>query len=103
MQNVFLMIVRVSAWKSDIPVTSVCDFIKYCLSLVKIKSMQVGVTLLKQVVVVIRLSKENVLINCSILVFSAVMLKSPSNTILSNSFVALVRQGNRLFIKVSSL
>ena len=97
------MIVRVSAWKSDIPVTSVCNFIKYCLWLVNIRSMQVGVTLLKQVGGVIRLSKDNVLSNCSILVFSAVMFKSPGNTIFSNSFVALVRQENRLFIKASSL
>ena len=71
--------------------------------LVEIRSMQVVVILLKQVGVVIILSKENVLSNFSILVFSAVMLKSPSNTILSNSFVALVKQENRLFIKASSL
>ena len=60
------MMVRVSAWKSDIPVISVCDFMKYCLWLLKIRSMQVGVTLLKQVGDVIRLSKENILSDCSI-------------------------------------
>ena len=47
--------------------------------------MQVGVTLLKQVGDMSRLCKENVLSNSSILVFSAVMLKSPSNTMFPNS------------------
>ena len=103
MQNVFLMLVRVSAWKPDIPVTSVCDFMKYCLWLVKIRSMLLGITLSKQVGDLIRLSKENEVSNCSILVFSAVILKSCSSRILSNSFAALVRQENRLFIKASSL
>ena len=70
------MIVRVSVWMSDIPITSVCDFIKYCLWLVKIRLMQVDVTLLKLVGVVIRLFKENRLSSCSILVYPTAMLKS---------------------------
>ena len=58
--------------------------------------MQVGVTLLKQVGDVIRLSKEN--FDCSILVFSEVMLISPSKILFPNSSLALVRQENRLFM-----
>ena len=54
--------------------------------------MQVGVTLLKQAYDVMRLSGENLLSNCSTLVFSAVTLKSPSSRIFSNSFAALVKQ-----------
>ena len=41
-----------------------------------LRSMQVGVTPLKQIGDVIRLSNENVLSNCSILAFSVVMSKS---------------------------
>ena len=58
--------------------------------------MQAGVTLLNQAGAVIRLSKENILTNCSISVFS-VVLKCPSNTILSNSFTVLVRPKDRPF------
>ena len=59
--------------------------------------MQAGVTLLNQAGAVIRLSKENILTNCSISVFSVAVLKCPSNTILSNSFTVLVRPKDRPF------
>ena len=61
--------------------------------------MQIGVPLLKQVSDVIRLSKENVLSNCSILVLSSVMLKSSGNTIFSKFFWNISKTRKQTFYK----
>ena len=61
--------------------------------------MQIGVPLSKQVSDVIRLSKENVLSNCSILVLSSVMLKSSGNTIFSKFFWNISKTRKQAFYK----